>query len=102
VKPVFAAHEGILTNVDGRKFGNAIIELGGGRRKVDDELDLSVGFVDVAPVGATIDGNRPLAVVHAADNETAALASDMLRAACVLGESAPPDRAVIHKILAAE
>jgi thymidine phosphorylase len=102
VKPVFAAHEGILTNVDGRKFGNAIIELGGGRRKVDDELDLSVGFVDVAPVGATIDGNRPLAVVHAADNETAALASDMLRAACVLGESAPPDRAVIHKILDAE
>jgi len=102
VKPVFAAQEGILTNVDGRKFGNAIIELGGGRRKVDDELDLSVGFVDVAPVGAIIDSNRPLAVVHAADNETAALASDMLRAACVLGETAPPDRAVIHKILDAE
>ncbi len=102
VKPVWADQEGMLTNVDGRKFGNAIIELGGGRRKVDDELDLSVGFVDVAPVGATIDANRPLAVVHAANEETAALASDMLREACVLGASSPPDRPVIHKILDAE
>jgi len=102
VKPVLAQRQGILTNVDGRKFGNAIIELGGGRRKVDDELDLSVGFVDVAPVGATIDANRPLAVVHAANEATATLASDMLREACVLGESSPPDRPVIHKILDAE
>ena len=102
VKAVYAEQEGILTNVDGRKFGNAIIELGGGRRNVDDALDLSVGFVDVAPIGTKIDGSRPLAVVHAANDETAALASQMLREACVLGESAPPDRAVIYKTLEAD
>ena len=43
-RPVVAESEGVLVAVDGRHFGNAIIELGGGRRKVDDELDLSVGF----------------------------------------------------------
>ena len=102
VKAVYAEQEGILTNVDGRKFGNAIIELGGGRRNVDDALDLSVGFVDVAPIGTKIDGSRPLAVVHAANDETAALASQMLREACVLEESAPPDRAVIYKTLEAD
>lgn len=102
VKAVYAEQEGILTDVDGRKFGNAIIELGGGRRNVDDALDLSVGFVDVAPIGTKIDGSRPLAVVHAANDETAALASQMLREACVLGESAPPDRAVIYKTLEAD
>jgi len=102
VKAVFAAHDGILTAVDGRKFGNAIIELGGGRRKVDDELDLSVGFVDVAAIGATIDNDTPLAQVHAANDETAALASQMLREACVIGESPPPSRPVIYKILDTE
>ncbi|MCH7854286.1 MAG: thymidine phosphorylase [Proteobacteria bacterium] len=102
VKAVYAEQEGILTDVDGRKFGNAIIELGGGRRNVDDALDLSVGFVDVAPIGTKIDGSRPLAVVHAANDETAALASQMLREACVLGESAPPDRPVIYKTLEAD
>ncbi|NOX69350.1 MAG: thymidine phosphorylase [Gammaproteobacteria bacterium] len=102
VKPVFAEQSGILVAVDGRKFGNAIIELGGGRRKVDDELDLSVGFVDVAPIGTTIDNNTPLALVHAANDETAALASQMLRAACVLGESPPTNRPVIYRILDAD
>jgi thymidine phosphorylase len=102
VKAVFAETEGILTHVDGRMFGNAIIELGGGRRKVDDELDLSVGFVDVAPIGTTIDSSRPLAVVHAANDETATLASRMLREAFVLGESAPADRSVIYKTLEAD
>jgi len=102
VKAVFAEQEGILTDVNGRMFGNAIIELGGGRRKVDDELDLSVGFVDVAPIGTTIDSSRPLAVVHAANDETAALASRMLREACVLGESVPSDRPVIYKTIEAE
>lgn len=102
VKAVFAERSGILTDVDGRKFGNAIIELGGGRRQVDDELDLSVGFVDVAPIGATVDKNTPLALVHAANNETAALASRMLREACVLGESPPSSRPVIYKILDTE
>jgi len=102
VKPVFAEEAGILTHVDGRQFGNAIIELGGGRRKVDDELDLSVGFVDVAPIGARIDNNRPLAVVHAADDATADLASNMLREASTLGDSMPPERPVIFKVLDAD
>lgn len=102
VQAVFAEQEGILTDVDGRKFGNAIIELGGGRRKVDDELDLSVGFVDVAPIGTPIDSGRPLAVVHAANEETAALASRMFREACVLGEFVPSDRPIIYKTIEAE
>ena len=87
------------------RFAAACVESGervGGGRNVDDRHDLSVGFVYVAPMGKKIDGSRPLAVVHAANDETAALASQMLREACVLGESAPPDRAVIYKTLEAD
>jgi thymidine phosphorylase len=102
IKPVFAQEAGILTHVDGRMFGNAIIELGGGRRKVDDELDLSVGFVEVAPIGAQIDNNRPLALVHAANEATAEIASEMLRKASSIGDSMPPERPVTFKVLDAE
>jgi len=102
IKPVFAKEAGILAHVDGRMFGNAIIELGGGRRQVNDELDLSVGFVEVAPIGAQIDNNRPLALVHAADEATAEIASEMLRKASSIGDSMPSERPVIFKVLDAE
>ncbi len=43
--------EGVVVRVDTRAVGNAIIELGGGRRKVGETLDLSVGFSEIAPTG---------------------------------------------------
>lgn len=95
VRPVHAAEPGILCGVDGRHFGNAIIELGGGRRKVDDELDLSVGFTDVAAIGTRVDGDTPLATVHARDGSSAEVAARMLREACTIGRDAPPKRPVI-------
>jgi len=102
IKPVYAEQDGILTGVDGRKFGNAIIELGGGRRTVGDELDLSVGFVEVAPIGTAVDRNRPLAVVHAANDDTAAIASRMLQEACETGDAQPPARPTVFKTMDAE
>ncbi len=97
VRPVFA--EGVLSQVDTRAVGNAIIELGGGRRKVGEELDLSVGFTGIAPIGTSLDTNRPLAVVHAASNADADLAERNLLAACGLTAEAPAPRSVISRIL---
>jgi len=97
IMPVLAEQAGILIGVDGRKLGNAIIELGGGRRKLDDVLDLAVGFVNIAPIGAAVDGDRPLAVIHAAMQESAALASQMLREACSVDDSPPKARPMVLK-----
>jgi len=99
VRPVPAATDGFVRSVNGRHFGNAIIELGGGRRKVDDELDLSVGFVDVAPIGSRVGPDKPLAIVHAATVETAVIASRMLTEAYTVGAEAPPGRPVVLKTL---
>jgi thymidine phosphorylase len=91
--------EGFVTSVDTRAIGNAIIELGGGRRKVGEALDLSVGFSNIAPVGTALDGDTPLAVVHAASDSAADKAEQNLLAACELGESPPETRSVIGEIL---
>lgn len=95
IEPVFAETEGYLAEVDGRAVGNAIIELGGGRRNFDDCLDLSVGFDEAAHVGDRIGRSTPLALVHAASNEAAARAGERLRAACRIAPSPPPPSSVI-------
>lgn len=90
---------GIVQAVNTRAVGNAIIELGGGRRIVGEDLDLSVGFTDIAPIGAEVGSARPLAVVHAASEADAEAACANLLAACELGDSAPEKGAVIGQIL---
>lgn len=91
--------DGVLISVNTRAIGNALIELGGGRRKVGETLDLSVGFSDFASVGATLGKDRPLAVIHAASDGDADIAADNLLKACQTGNSAPDMRAVISEIL---
>ena len=97
VRPVHA--KGIVAQMDTRAIGNAIIELGGGRREVGQALDLAVGFSDVASIGTRLGGNRPLAIVHAASDEAARAAEKSLLAAVTLGDEAPPPRPVILEIL---
>ena len=97
VHPVHA--DGVLHGVDTRAVGNAIIELGGGRRAVGDRLDLSVGFTGVASIGTRLDAERPLAVVHAASEADAEAAQERLLAACSVSADAPERGPVIYEIL---
>lgn len=97
VRPVHA--DGVVTEMNTRAIGNAIIELGGGRRVVGQALDLSVGFSDIAPIGAELGKDRPLAVVHAASEADAVEAERHLLEAISTGDTAPPKRPVIYEIL---
>ena len=80
-------------------MGNAIIELGGGRKRVGEALDLSVGFSDIACVGTQLDANTPLAVIHAASDADAERAEKNLLAAVSLADAAPQQRPVVQDIL---
>lgn len=100
--PVLPDVSGYLTSVDGRAVGNSIIELGGGRKQITDVLDLSVGISDVAPVGATVGTDRPLAVVHASSDKDANSAARMIREACTISQDKPGERPVIYATLTAD
>jgi len=97
VRPVHAA--GYLTAVNVREFGHAIIELGGGRHRVGEALDLSVGLAAIASIGTLLDDETPLAVVHAASEADAEQAEALLLAACTTGADAPELAPVISEIL---
>ena len=99
---VAAGTGGYLAAVDGRRVGNAIIELGGGRRTLDDELDLSVGFSDFIPIGSALERDSVLATVHAASQDTAELASRMLLEACTISADPPAWRSVVLETMVAD
>ncbi|MDH4071534.1 MAG: thymidine phosphorylase [Gammaproteobacteria bacterium] len=87
--PVHAEVAGYVEGVDTFALGNTIIELGGGRRRLGERLDLSVGLAELAPIGAAVGGGRPLAVVHARTNDDAERAADAIRRAIRTGPDRP-------------
>jgi thymidine phosphorylase len=97
VRPIHV--DGYLMAVDARGVGNAIIELGGGRHRVGEALDLSVGFSEVAPIGTLLDAETPLAVVHAASEDAADQAENLLLKACKLGQEMPIETPAIYEII---
>ncbi len=90
---------GIVTAMDTRAIGNAIIELGGGRREVGETLDLAVGLADIAAIGEAVDSERPLAIVHARSEADADAAEANLKLAIGLGEAPPPARPVVIDVM---
>ncbi len=80
---------GLVQAIDGRSLGNAVVELGGGRRRATDAIDPAVGLSQVAPIGAHVDADFPLARIHARTREDAERAAARLRAAYRTGPDAP-------------
>jgi thymidine phosphorylase len=95
-----APKPGLVTAIDTRAIGLAVIELGGGRRRAADPIDPSVGFDRLAPLGAHVGPGEPLGRVHAADEAAAARAAAALAAAYTVGDAAPetPDDVVLRRI----
>jgi len=66
IKDVYPLNGGVVSFVDTRAIGIGIVEMGGGRSKVSDTIDHSVGLSNIAQIGERVEQNgRPLATVHA-------------------------------------
>jgi thymidine phosphorylase len=90
VRDVFAPAAGTVAGIDTRGIGMAVVALGGGRRLPSDSIDHAVGFDRLAGLGSRLDGQTPLARIHARDENAAAEAGRRLRAAYHIGDGAPP------------
>jgi thymidine phosphorylase len=88
---------GIVTAVDARALGLAIMDLGGGRRRAEDNIDYSVGLGEVAAIGESVGPDHPLAIIHAATDDNAARASAALGAAFTIGDQAPTPAPIVRR-----
>jgi len=101
VRPVHAARGGVVTKIDTRKVGIAVLMLGGGRRQASDAIDFAVGLGDIVGIGETVGAERPLAMLYASDESAAREAAALLASAIEIGDAATPGPIVVERITAA-
>jgi pyrimidine-nucleoside phosphorylase len=95
-----ARRDGVVTGIEPRRIGRAIIELRGGRRMIEDAIDPAVGFViPVKPGDAVVEG-EPLASVFARDPEGINRAMTALSEAITIGESGRLTPLITHRVTA--
>ena len=64
VGEIKADKAGSIHSIETRKLGMILIELGGGRKQVDDKINYTVGYENVMSVGEDVDTTTPLLKVH--------------------------------------
>ncbi len=94
--PFKALRSGVVARMNTRDIGLAVVDLGGGRKKTTDTVDLAVGLSQFLPVSAQVKVGDTLALVHAADEASAGRAIAALRKAVEIADTAPPPRQLVH------
>ncbi len=75
---------GVLVALDGQLLGQAVIELGGGRRELNDRVDPQVGLEMLVRLGETIYTKQPLIRIFARNPSTQSTAEHILRRAITI------------------
>jgi pyrimidine-nucleoside phosphorylase len=91
---------GVVQSVEPRQIGLAVVELGGGRQRLDDHVDPSVGFVISVKPGDEVAAGEAIASVFAADAEGIRIGRAALEEAIVIGEVVSPTPLVSHRVTA--
>lgn len=87
IHEVLASEEGFITRIEADRVGLIAMELGGGRAKKDDEIDLRVGIEFSKKCGYEVSRGDLVAKIHAKDKKSAERAEEKLRAAITVSES---------------
>ncbi|WP_415183789.1 thymidine phosphorylase [Phaeovulum sp.] len=96
-RAVLAPRRGFVQSVNAEGLGHAVVRLGGGRLVGTDKVNPSVGFSGLASLGEEMDKGEPMVLIHAATDAAAEAAEAAVRAAYVLGDTAPEEPPLIHE-----
>jgi len=102
IRPIYAKNSGIVTSMDTREIGMAVVAMGGGRRKPSDAIDYAVGFTDFVALGERVDTEKPLAVVHVRNEAQFEEAQRTLRTAVTIGDEEPEEKPMVFKRITPE
>ena len=98
----YAPRDGVVQTVEPRAIGHGVIELGGGRTSMEDDVDPAVGFVITCKPGDRVKRGALLAVVHARTEADAEAGKRRLGEAIVIGDAAIRALPLVsHRITAA-
>ncbi|MFL6211679.1 MAG: thymidine phosphorylase [Pyrinomonadaceae bacterium] len=81
---------GFVTQVDAAEVGFAVASIGGGRVRVEDEVDAAIGFMADARHGDEVATGDALGVLYCRDEAQAQAARPRIQAAYTIGAESPP------------
>ena len=97
-----APRAGVVACVEPRAVGRGVTALGGGRTRIEDSVDPSVGFVITAKPGDVVQNGEPLATVFARDRAGIDTGLTTLRRAIAIADEAePPLPLISHRVTSA-
>lgn len=88
IREIPAPESGHVAAIDGEALGLAVVHMGGGRTVETDMIDPAVGLSDVVRLGQRVEKGEPLARVHAAREDQAEAAAQVVTRAVALGAPA--------------
>jgi len=97
-EPLRADRDGMVGPMDAAAVGMSLVELGGARRRQDDDLDLAVGLRVPVRVGDTVRKGDRLARILARDEAAATATRERLRAAMPVVDEAAPVPLILERI----
>jgi thymidine phosphorylase len=79
IQELKADHSGQITEMDARRIGQAVLELGAGRSRASDPVDFAVGVDRMVKVGTEICAGQVLLRIHARMEAAAATAALLIK-----------------------
>jgi thymidine phosphorylase len=86
---VESPRSGFITSVDTTEIGHAIAAIGGGRVRIEDTIDPTVGFTSELKIGDRVKGGEAIGLVYCADNSAGQEAAVRIQAAYHIGDEPP-------------
>ena len=94
---VESRRSGYITSVDTTEIGHAIAAIGGGRVRIEDVVDPTVGFMADLKIGDRVSGGDTIGVVYCMDDANAREAARRIQDAYHISEEPPSDHEKLVK-----
>jgi pyrimidine-nucleoside phosphorylase len=85
---------GFITGVEAAEIGYAVSSIGGGRTRLEDEIDFQIGFVADVKHGDQIEAGEALGTLYCRDDAQGSAAGARIHAAYTIGDEPPQDAPV--------
>jgi pyrimidine-nucleoside phosphorylase len=96
---VESPRSGFVTKVATADIGHAIAAIGGGRVRIDDEIDPAVGFITDVKIGNRINAGDSIGKVYCGDEAKAKEAVQAIQAAYEIGDAPAEELLLVKEVI---
>lgn len=96
---VESPRSGFITTIDTTEIGHAIAAIGGGRVRIEDTVDPTVGFTSELKLGDQVRAGETIGLVYCADSAAATEAALRIKASYHIGESPVETPKLVKEII---